>query len=55
MIMRKRLIAFVMVGAVFASCGPKRMGCGPRRCETNGKKMEYVKPDRVLQKVDQKA
>lgn len=38
----------MMVGAIFASCGPKRLGCGPRRCETDVKKIEY-KPDKIIQ------
>lgn len=44
----------MMVGAVFASCGPKRMGCGPRRCETNTK-IEQNKPNNIFQNVDHTA
>lgn len=32
---KKTLVALCLI--VVASCGPKRYGCGPRRCEVNVK------------------
>ncbi len=30
----KKIIAIICVGLFLASCGPRRLGCGPyRRCE----------------------
>ena len=36
----KKNVIFVFVGLFFASCGPKRYGCGPyRRCEVKEVKL----------------
>ena len=29
----KKIILIVLGCLVLASCGPRRLGCGPRRCE----------------------
>lgn len=34
----KKIILLVFGCLFLASCGPKRMGCGPRRCEVKSPK-----------------
>ncbi|ESU29469.1 hypothetical protein FLJC2902T_08740 [Flavobacterium limnosediminis JC2902] len=41
--MRKVLI-FGMLMGVLASCGPRRLGCGPGRCEVVKPQKALVKP-----------
>lgn len=48
----KKVIGFLVLGAVLASCGPKRMGCGPRRCEV---KTIGHPSDKIIQKAAERA
>jgi hypothetical protein len=44
--MQKKLPLLLLVCVIaFSSCGPKRYGCGPRRCEVK------VKPTNELQQL----
>jgi hypothetical protein len=43
--MKSPLIGLILL-ILFSSCGPKRLGCGPRRCE--------VKPTPVEKSIEQK-
>lgn len=43
----KKIIALALIVLVFASCGPRRLGCGPyRRCEIK----EIKKSESTLEK-----
>lgn len=33
----KKIAVFFLITVLY-SCGPKRLGCGPRRCEVDSKK-----------------
>lgn len=35
----KKVVALAVVGLLIASCGPKRLGCGPYRCEVKTPKV----------------
>ncbi|WP_262488002.1 hypothetical protein [Flavobacterium enshiense] len=41
--MRKVLLIVALIGLI-VSCGPKRLGCGPGRCELAKEKTAFVKP-----------
>jgi len=36
----KKLLLFILL-ITFYSCGPRRLGCGPRGCEINIEKKNY--------------
>jgi hypothetical protein len=40
MLQRKILIALCLI--VVSACGPKRYGCGPRRCEVKAKQLHFL-------------
>lgn len=40
---KKILVALCLI--VVTSCGPKRYGCGPRRCEVKAKPFHFLNTD----------
>ena len=43
MLQRKILLALCLI--VVSACGPKRYGCGPRRCEVKAKPFHFLNTD----------
>ncbi len=41
MILHKKILVGLCL-IVVASCGPKRYGCGPRRCEVKVKQLHFL-------------
>ncbi len=44
MILHKKILVTLCL-IVVSSCGPKRYGCGPRRCEINAKQFHLFHTD----------
>ena len=39
----KKTLCILFLGAVIVSCGPRRLGCGPGRCEIKKPQKEFTR------------
>lgn len=44
----KKLFSFLVIALFFSSCGPKRLGCGPYRCEVKPEKTKTINTSSTL-------